>query len=60
MAYSNAVLGCGHFKWCYIIKIKECSLVPHPNVVVNLRLLLARSQSVVHITSSADIGVLLS
>lgn len=60
MAYCNVVLGCGHFKWCYIIKIKECSLVPHPNVVVNLWLLLAHSQSVVHITSNAGIGVLLS
>lgn len=47
MAHPNAVLGCGHSKWCYIIKIKECSMLPHPNVEVNLRLVLAYSQSAV-------------
>lgn len=47
MAHPNAVLGCGHSKWCYIIKIKECSILPHPNVKVNLRLVLACSQSAV-------------
>lgn len=47
MAHPNAALGCGHSKWCYIFKIKERSMLPHPNVEVNMRLVLAHSQSVV-------------
>lgn len=53
MAHPNAVLGCGLSKWCYIIKIKECSMLPHPNVKVNLRLVLACSQSAVASLSAA-------
>lgn len=44
-AHPNAALGCGYFKWCYIIKIKECSRPSHPNVHVSLPLLLACSES---------------